>query len=198
VWVPGAATADRGYGEAKVDEELREPGVNTIVNPHKGKPVGGPPRRRARPWVPPAGQVANIRSEGGISYLKHRYGWDRSRLDAGARTWCGLRVIAHNSVEIAALIQTRQVSIHASDSYRLRDSGSRVLYGKITRRDSLRSVNLSTCVGYATRDDDRTTGVVLEMGLIDIVGRNREARRQGNDDKGYRDRRNRKREVPLD
>ena len=108
MWVPGAATADRGYGEAKVDEELREPGVNTIVNPHKGKPVGGPPRRRARPWVPPAGQVANIRSEGGISYLKHRYGWDRSRLDAGARTWCGLRVIAHNSVEIAALIQTRQ------------------------------------------------------------------------------------------
>ena len=31
-------TADRGYGEAKVDDELHELGVRTVVIPRKGKP----------------------------------------------------------------------------------------------------------------------------------------------------------------
>ena len=35
---PGAVTADRGYGEAKVDETLTGLGVNTVVIPRKGKP----------------------------------------------------------------------------------------------------------------------------------------------------------------
>ena len=42
--------------------------------------------------------------EGRISYLKHRYGWDRTRLDGrhGAAIWCGHGVFAHNLVKIAA------------------------------------------------------------------------------------------------
>jgi IS5 family transposase len=72
--VPGAATADRGYGEAKVDEELRELGVKTIVIVRKGKPS---PARRAvehgRGFRRPVKWRTG--SEGRISHLKHRYGW---------------------------------------------------------------------------------------------------------------------------
>jgi Transposase protein len=43
--------------------------------------------------------------EGRISYLKHGYGWDRTRLDGkqGATIWCGHGVFAHNLVKIAPL-----------------------------------------------------------------------------------------------
>jgi len=49
-------------------------------------------------------------SEGRISYLKRRYGLDRTLFDGltGARTWCGLGVLTHNSVKIAHLIEARR------------------------------------------------------------------------------------------
>ena len=106
---PRAVTADRGYGEAKVDQELTDLGVSTVVIPRKGKPAKarrehehGRRFRRLVKW--------RTGSEGRISYLKRRYGFDRTRLDdlAGAQTWCGLGVLAHNTVKIAHLIQTRQ------------------------------------------------------------------------------------------
>jgi hypothetical protein len=42
-------------------------------------------------------------SEGRISYLKHRYGWDRTRLDGreGASIWWGHGVFAHNMGKIS-------------------------------------------------------------------------------------------------
>jgi IS5 family transposase len=40
---PGAVTADRGYGEARVDTALHELGVRTVAIPRKGTP--GPARR---------------------------------------------------------------------------------------------------------------------------------------------------------
>ena len=48
---------------------------------------------------------ADAGSEGRISYLKHMYGWDRTRLDgkAGAAIWCGHGVFAHNLAKIGAL-----------------------------------------------------------------------------------------------
>jgi transposase, IS5 family len=44
-------------------------------------------------------------SEGRISYLKRRYGWDRTWLDGrkGATIWCGHGVFAHNLVKLGAL-----------------------------------------------------------------------------------------------
>ena len=36
--VPAAVTADRGYGEAKIEAELAEFGVETVAIPRKGKP----------------------------------------------------------------------------------------------------------------------------------------------------------------
>ncbi len=43
--------------------------------------------------------------QGRISYLNHRYCWDRTRLDGrnGAAIWCGQGVFAHNLIKIAAL-----------------------------------------------------------------------------------------------
>lgn len=102
---PRAVTADRGYGEAKVDETLEAAGVTNVVIPRKGKPSA---TRRATEHSRCFRRLVKWRtgSEGRISYMKRRYGWDRTLLDglAGAQTWCGLGVLAHNAVKIAALI----------------------------------------------------------------------------------------------
>ncbi len=103
---PRAVTADRGYGEAKTDEDLTELGVKNVVIPRKGKPS------KARRTVEHARGFRRLvkwrtGSEGRIAYLKRRYGLDRTLFDGleGARTWCALAVLAHNTVKIAALIE---------------------------------------------------------------------------------------------
>jgi IS5 family transposase len=101
---PRAVTADRGYGEARVEQDLHELGVTTVAIPRKGHP--GPARRetehrrRFRTLV-----KWRTGSEGRISYLKHRYGWDRSRVNGRQHTatWCGHGVLAHNLVKITTL-----------------------------------------------------------------------------------------------
>ena len=101
---PRTVTADRGYGEASVENDLHDLGVRTVVIPRKGSP--GKTRqahehrrafRRTVKW--------RTGSEARISTLKRQYGWDRTRLDHldGARIWTGHGVLAHNLVKIAAL-----------------------------------------------------------------------------------------------
>jgi len=101
---PLTVTADRGYGEAKVEDAVHDLGVRNVVIPRKGKP--GKARqatehrsafRRTVKW--------RTGSEGRISSLKRGYGWDRTRLDGteGARIWTGQAVLAHNLVKIGAL-----------------------------------------------------------------------------------------------
>jgi transposase, IS5 family len=48
----------------------------------------------------PAGMVLQC-----VTDFKHRYGWDRTRLDGrtGAAIWCGHGVFAHNLVKIGSL-----------------------------------------------------------------------------------------------
>jgi len=102
--VPGAVTAGRGYGQPAFERDLRALGVRTAAIPHQGKI--SPSRkaiehhRRFRTLV-----KRRTGSEGRISYLKHTYGWDRTRLDGrqGAAIWCGHGVFAHNLVKIGAL-----------------------------------------------------------------------------------------------
>jgi len=103
---PRAVTADRGYGEAKVEDDLTELGVKTVVIPRKGKPSTerlatehGRGFRRLVKW--------RTGSEGRIAFLKRRYGFDRTLLDGlpGTMTWCGMGVLTHNTVKIAALVQ---------------------------------------------------------------------------------------------
>jgi IS5 family transposase len=89
--VPGATTADRGYGEAAVDDALGGLGVTQVAIPRKGTPSQA---RQAEEHTRPFRRLVKWRtgSEGRISHLKHRYGWDRTLMDGidGARIWCGM------------------------------------------------------------------------------------------------------------
>jgi IS5 family transposase len=102
---PRAVTADRGYGEAAVEDALQAAGVRYAVLPRKGRPTAA---RR---------QIENRRAfkamvrwrtgcEGRISCAKRDFGLARTRIDglAGARTWCGHGVFNHNLVKISGLI----------------------------------------------------------------------------------------------
>jgi IS5 family transposase len=108
--VPKNATADRGYGEAKVDAELHLLGVKYVAIPRKGRPgaqrQGVESSRRFRKLI-----KWRTGSEGRISYLKHSWGWERTLLDGidGARTWCGWGVLAHNATKIAVLAEEREI-----------------------------------------------------------------------------------------
>jgi IS5 family transposase len=101
---PRTVAADRGYGEAAVEDELRDLGIRNVVIPRKGRPSKARQdveRRRA------FRRTVKWRTgcEGRISHLKRSYGWDRTMIDTteGARTWVGHGVFAHNLVKIAAL-----------------------------------------------------------------------------------------------
>ncbi len=102
--LPRAVTADRGYGEASVDDSLHELGVRVVVIPRKGKPGKA---RQAVEHRPAFRKTIKWRTgcEGRISSLKRGYSWDRTRLGgtAGAQTWTGYGVLAHNLVKIGAL-----------------------------------------------------------------------------------------------
>jgi len=102
--MPRAVTADRGYGQPVVERDLHTLGVRTVAIPRQG-PV--PPARKTTEHSRGFRRLVKWRtgSEGRISYLKHVYGWDRTRLDgkAGAAIWCGHGVFAHNLVKIGVL-----------------------------------------------------------------------------------------------
>jgi transposase, IS5 family len=106
--VPGAVTADRQYGEAAIDVELAAQGVERVAIPRKGQPDAG---RRIYEHTRGFRRLVRWRtgSEGRISHLKHRYGWERTLMDGidGARIWCGQGVFAHNLVKISGLIETK-------------------------------------------------------------------------------------------
>jgi transposase, IS5 family len=102
--VPGTATADRGYGEAGVEQALRDLGVPNVVIPRKGRPGAARQKiehrrafRRTVKW--------RTGCEGRISTLKRGYGWERTRLDSleGAKTWTGQGIFTHNLVKISTL-----------------------------------------------------------------------------------------------
>lgn len=101
---PGAVTADRGYGEAGVDDELHRLGVKTVAIPRKGHPSQA---RRTQEHKPAFRRLVKWRTgcEGRISHLKHRYGWARTLTDGrtGTATWCGHGIFAHNLVKITTL-----------------------------------------------------------------------------------------------
>jgi len=103
-----AVTADRGYGGAAVETELRAANIEFVAIPRKGRlSAARQSVQRQRRFV----KLIKWRtgSEGRISHLKHGYGWNRTLLDgiAGAETWCGFGVLAHNAVKIAGLIDAR-------------------------------------------------------------------------------------------
>jgi transposase, IS5 family len=102
--MPGAVTADRGYGQPAFERELHAQGVRTVAIPRQGKIS---PARKTIEHHRSFRSLVKWRTgaEGRISHLKHAYGWDRTRLNGrhGAAIWCGHGVFAHNLVKIAAL-----------------------------------------------------------------------------------------------
>jgi IS5 family transposase len=102
--VPGAVTADRGYGQPAFERDLHARGVRTVAIPRQGKISSA---RKTIEHSRSFHRLVKWRtgSEGRISYLKRGYGWNRTRLDGrhGAAIWCGHGVFAHNLVKIAAL-----------------------------------------------------------------------------------------------
>jgi IS5 family transposase len=125
--IPKAATADRGYGEQKVETELFAMGVTHVAIPRKGRPgiqrqqIERAPRfRKLIKW--------RTGSEGRVAHLKRSAGWDKTLLDGigGARTWCGWGVLCHNATKIAALIEereTKHTSTHQTQTRRPRATG---------------------------------------------------------------------------
>lgn len=101
---PRAVTADRGYGETKVENDLHELGVRDVASPRKATPSAArrefEHRRAFREEV-----KWRTGCEGRINRIKRSYGWDRTELVGiqGARIWCGHGVFAHNLVKIGAL-----------------------------------------------------------------------------------------------
>jgi IS5 family transposase len=102
--VPRAVTADRGYGQAAVERDLHELGVQAVAIPRQATTSAA---RKKLEHSRSFHKLVKWRtgSEGRISYLKRGYGWDRTRLDTrqGAAIWCGHGVFAHNLVKIGAL-----------------------------------------------------------------------------------------------
>lgn len=101
---PRIVAADRGYGEAAVDDDLADLGIRNVVIPRKGKPTKA---RQAHEHRRSFRQHVKWRTgcEGRISHLKRNYGWERTMIDTteGARTWTGHGVFAHNLTKIATL-----------------------------------------------------------------------------------------------
>lgn len=104
--VPRAVTADRGYGEQAVEDELRKLGVRHVVLPRKGTPNA---QRRKMQNRRAFKKMVRWRTgcEGRISCAKRDFGLNRTRIDRlhGARTWCGHGIFNHNLTKIAGLLQ---------------------------------------------------------------------------------------------
>jgi IS5 family transposase len=107
--VPGAVAADRGDGEAAVDQGLADLGVARVAIPRRGRAglarqavERGRGFRRLVKW--------RTGCEGRISQLKHRFGWDRTLMDGidGAQIWCGYGVFAHHLVKVSGLLKAKQ------------------------------------------------------------------------------------------
>jgi IS5 family transposase len=101
---PRTVTADRGYSDANVEDELRKLGVCNIVIPRNGKTSKA---RQAHERRPSFRREVKWRTgcEGRVSTLKRNFGWERTRLDTlhGAKTWAGYGILTHNLIKISTL-----------------------------------------------------------------------------------------------
>ena len=102
--IPDAVTADRGYGQRSVDEELEALGIDLVAVLRKGK------TSQIRQAVEQADDFVELvkwrtGAEGRIAALKRQHGLDRARIRGltGARIWCGWGVLCHNAIKISAL-----------------------------------------------------------------------------------------------
>jgi len=102
--MPVTITADRGYWDSHIEQDLTAAGVSTVVIPRTGKPS------QARAAIEHADDFVELVKwrtgcEGRISHLKRDWAWRRTRLrnHTGARIWCGHGVFGHNLVKLTQL-----------------------------------------------------------------------------------------------
>jgi IS5 family transposase len=96
-WKPRTVTAERGYGEAAVEDDLHNLGIRNVLIPRRGRPSKarqdaerGRAFRRTVKW--------RTGCKGRISHLKRNSGWDRSLIDGteGAQIWTAHGVFPHD------------------------------------------------------------------------------------------------------
>ena len=102
---PREVTADRGYYQTKLDDELHRQGVKHVCVPKIGTKSKA---RQAHESSPKFKELKSWRAgvEARISCLKRSFGFGKSMLRgiSGARTWCGYGVFAHNLRQAARLL----------------------------------------------------------------------------------------------
>ena len=106
---PRAVTADRGYGDAKVDKDLTALGVAFVAIIRKGRQSAA---RRELERSSRSRKLVKWRtgSEGRISALKRSWGWSKTLMDGldGAKVWCGYGIFANNSQKISGLVSAER------------------------------------------------------------------------------------------
>lgn len=102
--LPDAVATDRGMASAANERKLSELGVERCSLPKTGKKSPAETAKEATSWFRRL-QRFRAGGEARISLLKRKYGWRRSliRGQAGASTWTGWGVIAHNLTRYARL-----------------------------------------------------------------------------------------------
>ena len=101
---PSLVTADRGYWDSSIENDLTAIGVTAVVIPRTGKASAARARiEHADDFVDAVKWRTGC--EGRVSHLKRDWAWRRTRLrgHAGARTWCAHGVFAHNVVKLVQL-----------------------------------------------------------------------------------------------
>ena len=121
---PRAVTADRGYGDAKVDRDLTELGVAFVAIIRKGRQSAA---RRDLERSPRFRKLIKWRtgSEGRISALKRSWGWSKNLMDGldGAKVWCGYGIFANNSQKMSGLIAEKRQPARLGDRRRAAGGG---------------------------------------------------------------------------
>lgn len=101
---PKELAADRGFSNRRQERELQGRGVEHVCIPYRGNKSAARKVFERQAWFR---RLARWRAgcEGRISLLKRKFGLDRcrSRGRAGAETWVGWAILAHNLSKMAAL-----------------------------------------------------------------------------------------------
>ena len=100
-----AVAADRGFYSRGNEEWLKGSGVKQVSIPVRGKASCDRRKEQKQPWFRRL-QRFRAGSEGRISFLKRKFGLDRSlmRGNNGAEIWVGQGIFAHNLWQAARIV----------------------------------------------------------------------------------------------
>jgi len=101
---PRTVTADRGYGEKAVEDNLRDLGVRHVINARKANPrLAGEPRNTPQRYDEQSSGAPESKEEPASSNVDTAGTAPRTDSTEGAKIWVGHGVLAHNLVKISTL-----------------------------------------------------------------------------------------------